>query len=90
MSLTIKDLDTDGKWVKIKVFGPDSEELQTQEPIAVDLEAERVILEKGRDVNLFLDITNFTFREFGEHILKVYFNEEEIGDQTFIVAEGNK
>jgi hypothetical protein len=90
VSLTIQDLGTAGSWVKIKIFGPDREEIPTQEPIAVDLEAEHVILEKARDVNLFLDITNFKFREFGEHILKVYFNDEGIGNQTFIVAEGNK
>src|SRR5260370_38248906 len=90
LSLTINDIDTDGKWVKLKIFGPDNEELRTQEPIAVDLEAERVILEKGREVNLFLDITNFKFRQFGEHVLKEYFNEADIGAHTFIVAEGNK
>jgi hypothetical protein len=90
VSLTIQDLGTAGSWVTIKVFGPDGEEVQAQEPIAVDLQTERVILEKGRDVHLFLDITNFNFREFGDHVLKVYFNDEEIGSQTFIVAEGNK
>jgi hypothetical protein len=90
VSLTIQDLGTAGRWVTIKIFGPDGEELRTREPIAVDLETEHVILEKGRDVNLFLDITSFTFRDFGEHVLKVYFNDEEIGNQIFIVAEGNK
>ena len=63
LSLTIQDLDPDRSMVQIKIFGPDSEELRMQEPIAVDLQTERVILEKGRDVNLFLDISNFTFRE---------------------------
>jgi hypothetical protein len=90
LSLAIKDLDPASSMIQIKIYGPDSEELRTQEPIAVDLATERVILEKGRDVNLFLDITNFTFRQFGEHVLKVYLNKEEIGNHTFIVQEGNK
>jgi hypothetical protein len=90
LSLAIKDLDPARSMVQIKIFGPDSEELRTHEPIVVDLQTERVILEKGRDVNLFLGISNFTFREFGVHVLKIYFNDEEIGNHTFIVQEGNK
>jgi hypothetical protein len=46
LSLTIQDLDPDRSMVQIKIFGPDNEELRTQEPIAVDLQTERVILEK--------------------------------------------
>src|SRR6266852_784887 len=34
LSLAIKDLDPASSMVQIKIFGPDSEELRTQEPIA--------------------------------------------------------
>jgi hypothetical protein len=88
LSLVLKDVDPAKSLVRIKIFEPDGEELGTLEPIAVDLTTEPVILEKGRDVNLFLNITKARFCHFGDHVLKVYFNEREIGDQTFIIAEG--
>jgi len=92
LSLTIKDIDPDiaRNTLKIKIFGPDNEALWMQEPIFVDFADEHVVLEKGKEVPLFLDLTNVKFQQFGEHVLKVYFNGEEIGDHTFIVEEGNK